>query len=33
MITLTIDDTDKGGLAQFWELFPMIPCAPKHLKR
>ena len=30
---LIIDDYDKGGLTQFWELFTMIPCAPKYLKR
>ena len=33
----TIDDSAKGGLTQFWELFIMIPsgipCAPKYLKR
>ena len=23
-----IDDSAKGGLTQFWELFTMIPCAP-----
>ena len=28
-----MDDTAKGGLAQFWELFTVIPCAPRHLKR
>ena len=28
----TINDTSKGGLTIFWELFPVIPCAPKHLK-
>ena len=28
-----IDDTAKGGLTQFWELFTAIPCALKHLKR
>ena len=28
-----MDYTTKGGLAQFWELFTMIPCAPRHLKR
>ena len=28
-----IDDSAKGGLTQFWELFTMIPCAPKYLKR
>ena len=26
------DDSAKGGLTQFWELFIMIPCAPKYLK-
>ena len=25
-----IDDYAKGGLTQFWELFTMIPCAPKY---
>ena len=29
----TIDDSAKGCLTQFWELFTMIPCAPKHLNR
>ena len=24
----SIDDSVKGGLTQFWELFTMIPCAP-----
>ena len=28
-----IDDSAKGGLTQFWELFTMIPCARKYLKR
>ena len=28
----TIDDSAKGGLIQFWELFTMIPCVPKYLK-
>ena len=28
-----IDDSVKGGLTQFWELFTMIPCAPKYLER
>ena len=28
-----IDDSTKGALTQFWELFTMIPCAPKYLKR
>ena len=27
-----IDDSAKGGLTQFWELFTMIPYAPKYLK-
>ena len=26
-----IDDTIKGGLTIFWELFTVIPCAPRHL--
>ena len=26
-----IDDSAKGGLTQFGELFTMIPCAPKYL--
>ena len=30
---LAIDDTAKGGLTQFWELFTVIPCAPKDFKR
>ena len=29
---LPIDDSAKRGLTQFWELFTMIPCAPKYLK-
>ena len=29
----TIDDSAKGGLTIFWELFTVIPCAPKYLKR
>ena len=28
-----VDDTAKGGLTQFWELFTVIPCAPKDFKR
>ena len=28
-----IDDTAKGGLSQFQELFTVIPCAPKDFKR
>ena len=28
-----IDGSAKGGLTQFWELFTMIPCTPKYLKR
>ena len=28
-----IDNSAKGGLPQFWELFTMIPCASKYLKR
>ena len=28
-----IDDTAKGGLAQFLELLTVIPCAPKDFKR
>ena len=28
----TMEDTDKGGLTQFLELFTVIPCAPKDLK-
>ena len=28
-----IDDSAKGGLTRFWEIFTMIPCAPKYLKR
>ena len=27
-----IDDTAKGGLTQFWELFTVIHCAPKDFK-
>ena len=30
---LSTDDSAKGGLTQFWELFTMILCAPKYLKR
>ena len=26
-----IDDTAKGGLTIFWELFTVIPYPPKHL--
>ena len=29
----TIDDSAKGGLFLFWELFTMIPCALKYFKR
>ena len=29
----TIDNSAKGGLTQFWELFTMIPCTSKYLKR
>ena len=32
-IFILIDDSTKGGLTQFWELFTMSPCAPKYLKR
>ena len=28
-----IEDTTKGGLTIFWELFTVIPCAPRKLKR
>ena len=28
-----IDDTAKRDLTIFWELFTVIPCMPKHLKR
>ena len=28
----TIVDSAKGGPTQFWEIFTMIPCAPKYLK-
>ena len=28
-----MDDTAKGGLTQFLELFIVIPCAPKDFKR
>ena len=28
-VVRSIDDSAKGGLTQFWELFTMIPCAPK----
>ena len=31
-LCLIIDDTAKGGLTQFWELFTVIPWAPKDLK-
>ena len=27
--TVSIDDSVKGGLTQFWELFTVIQCAPK----
>ena len=30
---MTIDDTAKEGLPIYWEIFTMIPCAPKLLKR
>ena len=30
---LAIDDTAKGGLTTFWELFTVIPCVPKDIKR
>ena len=33
MNVVQIDDSAKGGMTQFWELFTMIPCAPKYLKR
>ena len=26
------DDSAKGGLTQFWELFTVIPCGPKMFK-
>ena len=29
----TIDNTAKGGMTLFWELFTVIPCAPKDFKR
>ena len=29
---MIIDDTAKGGLTIFWELFTVM-CVPKHLKR
>ena len=29
----TMDDTAKGGLAQFYELLTVIPCARKDFKR
>ena len=32
-IEVKIDDSAKGGLTQFCELFTMIPCVPKYLKR
>ena len=28
-----MDDSAKGGLPQFWEIFTVIPCAPKDFKR
>ena len=28
-----MDDTAKGGLTQFLEVFIVIPCAPKDFKR
>ena len=30
---VSMDDTAKGGLALFYEIFTVIPCAPKDLKR
>ena len=30
---MIMDDTGKGGLTLFQELFTVIPCAPKDLKR
>ena len=29
---MVIDNTAKGGLTKFLELFSVIPCAPKHRK-
>ena len=28
-----MDNTSKGGLPRFWELFTVIPSAPKDFKR
>ena len=28
-----MDDTVKGALTKFWELFPVIPCVLKDFKR
>ena len=33
MFDVRIDDTAEGGLTIVWELFTMIPSAPKHLTR
>ena len=29
----SVDDTAEGGLTIFWELFTVIPFAPRNLKR
>ena len=29
----SINDAAKGGLAQYWDLLTVIPCAPRHLER
>ena len=33
LIALIIDGSAKGGLTQLWELFTMIHCVLKYLKR
>ena len=30
---VSVDDSAKGGLTQLWELFTMIHCGPKYVKR
>ena len=30
--SIAIDDTAKGGLTQFWEIFTVITCAPKDFR-
>ena len=33
LLPFAMDDTTKGGPTLFWELFTVIPCAPKDFKR